>query len=337
MRFTPTRCPYSDCPSRETGRFRWHRRGTFLRKCDGRRVQRFYCHLCRRRFSTQTFRLDYRLHKPALTRRLFVDFVGKVTHRQSARQLGCSRSTVAHRLLLVGRHCRDFHLDRLERALRGGRALSGCFQLDELETFEHNRRLAPVTVPVLIEQSTFFVLAADAAPLPARGRLSPENRRKKALREKRHGKRRSGSRAAVTRAFALLARFHRRSEPVVVRTDRKHTYRAILRRLFGDRLDHSRFSSKRKRNYGSPLFAIDHTLAMLRDGVSRLVRRSWAAAKQRQRLLLHLWIWIAYRNYVRGITNAAPRITSAMALGVSERKLRTAEVLAWRICSRPAS
>jgi hypothetical protein len=85
------------------------------------------------------------------------------------------------------------------------------------------------------------------------------------------------------------------------------------------------------RNYSNPLFPINHTLAMMRDGVSRLVRRSWAAAKLRERLELHLWIWVAYRNYVRAITNEARHVTSAMALGIDSGKWKRREMLAWRV------
>ncbi|MBL7008437.1 MAG: hypothetical protein ISR76_05525, partial [Planctomycetes bacterium] len=71
--------------------------------------------------------------------------------------------------------------------------------------------------------------------------------------------------------------------------------------------------------------------AMMRDGVSRLVRRSWAASKRRERLEQHLWIWLVYRNYLRGVTNEAPRVTPAMAVGVDDRKRTRTELLRWRL------
>ena len=92
-----------------------------------------------------------------------------------------------------------------------------------------------------------------------------------------------------------------------------------------------RYSSRAKRDRGNPLFPINHTLAMLRDGVSRLVRRSWAASKRRSKLELHLWIWACWRNYVRGITNKARHVTPAMAAGLERRPFRKDELLAWRV------
>ena len=81
-----------------------------------------------------------------------------------------------------------------------------------------------------------------------------------------------------------------------------------------------------RRDRANPLFAINHTLAMLRDGVSRLVRRSWAASKRSRKLQLHLWIWACWRNYVRGITNRAPRVTPAMVASLERRPIRPAHL-----------
>jgi len=330
MRFEPTRCPLPGCPSLRTGHRRWCFKGRYRRACDGRSVQRFLCLECHRTFSVQTFRVDYRLRRPDLTHSLFGPLVSKVTHRQAARVLGCDRKTVAHRLQLLGEHCRSFHFWRLERA-RGQRGLTGIFQLDELETFEHSRRLAPVTLPVLIERKSYFVMDLQSAPLPCRGRLSKADRERKAEREKANGSRRSGSRVAVDRCLETLERFHAERAVVRVHTDRKSSYRCLLARRFGERLDHGRHDSRAKRDYRNPLFPINHTLAMMRDGISRLVRRSWAASKLRERLERHAWIWAVWRNYVRGITNLAPRTSPAMAIGVESRPWTMARVCAWRV------
>jgi len=115
MRFAPRFCPRPLCPSARSRHFRWRRKGYFCRQCDGRFVQRFLCLECRRFFSIQSFRLDYRLRKPHLHLTLFRDFVSKTTMRQSARTLGCTRRTVAHRLKLLGEHCRAYSRSRFQR------------------------------------------------------------------------------------------------------------------------------------------------------------------------------------------------------------------------------
>jgi transposase-like protein len=174
--FIPTHCPHDDCPSRKDARFRCTRRGRYTRACDRRVVQRFRCKRCGRFFSTQSFRVDYRLRLPLLHLVLVRDFVSKITHRQSARTLGCNRKTVAHRLRLLGRHCRELH----EAILARGTARGGLtFQMDELETFEECRRLQPVTVPILVEHPTRYTVGTSVGTLPARGRRRPREQRRK--------------------------------------------------------------------------------------------------------------------------------------------------------------
>jgi hypothetical protein len=212
---------------------------------------------------------------------------------------------------------------------RGG--IHGPFQLDELETFEHNRRLAPVTVPILIARHSYFVVDLETAPLPCRGGLSPSYRKKKEEREALFGTRHSGSRAAVSKCFETLAMVASPNVPLVLETDRKATYAGIVREQLGEEAVHARTSSKRKRDYWNPLFPINHTLAMARDGISRLVRRTWGTSKLRERLGWHAWIWAVWRNYVRGITNHAPKVTPAMAAGVAGRRWNVARLCAWRV------
>lgn len=334
MRFQPPFCPFAACPAHTQRPFRFRRKGYFTRGCDGRRVARFTCLMCRRSFSTQTFRLDYRLHRPDLWIDVFAGLVSKRTLRQSGRILGCSRKVLAHRLSLFGEHCRALHAEFMQRVrMRGG--MPGVFQLDELETYEHDRRLCPLTVPVLIERRSFFVLGCGVAPLPARGGLTPKKREKKKERERLYGKRRSGSREAVSRVLQMLRDVTPAAWELKLQTDEKLSYAAEASRLFGAKLRHKRYSSRAPRVHGSPLFPINHTLAQMRDTISRLVRRTWAASKKAVYLERHQWIWIAWRNYVRGITNQAWSRTPAMVLGVADWRFTIGELLSRRVfCGR---
>ena len=69
---------------------------------------------------------------------------------------------------------------------------------------------------------------------------------------------------------------------------------------------------------------------MMRDGISRLVRRTWAASKCRERLEQHLWVWICYRNYIRGRTNETPDETPAMWAAVMDQPVDFDELFVWR-------
>lgn len=329
MRFQPPHCPHPECPSRANTTWRCARWGRYRRKCDGREAQRFRCATCRRTFSAQAFRLDYRLHRPRLHLDLWPLLISKVTHRQAARMLRCGRRAIAHRLELLGEHCRAYHLSRLRRLTeRGG--CTGPWQFDELETYEHDRRLRPLTVPVLIHARSYFVVGIDVAPLPCRGGLSARDLRRKLERERLLGPRRSGSRVAVERCLGLLAPLVSGLRPLIV-TDRKKTYPGSLRRVLGPDHRHASSPSTIRRDRRNPLFPVNHTLAQLRDGVSRLVRRTWAASKLGARLMSHLWIWVCWRNYVRDITNEAPGTTPAMVIGAATRPVAREELLSARV------
>jgi len=324
--FAPPHCPHPSCPSRAGAAFLWHRDGFYPRHADGRRVQRFRCRACARRFSTQSFRLDFRHQKPQVNTLVLACLVSKVTHRQTARILQLDRKTVHRRLHLYGCALKDLHQAFLARAASHG-GLFGSFSLDELETYEHNRRLQPLTMPVLIHRPTRFIVHVEVGRLPARGGLAGRDLERKAAQ----GQRPSESRDKVDRCFAVLKRVHAPEELLQLVTDQKKTYPILAKQHFGARIAaHVQESARRARNPANPLFAINHTLATLRDHVSRLVRRTWAASKRGAALERHAWIFVAWKNYARPISNRLRRVSAGMMLGLAKRRLTFADLLRWR-------
>ena len=301
--FQPPFCPRFGCPSTECDiAFRFRRSGSYHRKCDGRWIQRFRCLICHRGFSTQTFKANFRYRKPFLHHALVHALCSKVTRRQAARLFGVNKKTVERRHVRMARVARDFHRARLlECAQRGG--IDGTFQLDELESFEHHRKLKPVTMAVLIERKSYFVVHARAGQLAARGRRTLQQQKRLNEIQSEEGVRRSASRACVRECFESLGGLLSSEIPVRLQTDKKRTYPTECRRATHPRaLIHRTTDSRKRRDYRNLLFPINHTLAMMRDGMSCLVRRSWGAAKTIKGLQRHTWIWMAYRNYVRGVT-----------------------------------
>lgn len=329
--FVPTFCPFPGCrTTHPQDPFQYHRDGTYPRALDGRRVQRFRCRRCRRRFSSQTFRLDYCLKKPRVNELVLACLVSKVTHRQTARILRIDRKTVHRRLSLYGPAMRRWHLGLLRLARKRG-GLRGSFSLDELETYEHDRRLKPLTVPVLIHRATRFLVHVETADLPARGSLRPTDAARKTAQENRGGRRISGSKQAVESCIAALKVCHAPHQFLQLVVDQKKSYPPIIRRHFGNRISALiRESSKTKRNTLNPMFPMNHMLAMLRDQISRLVRRTWAASKRQSALRDHLWTFLAWRNYVRPMFNHTPQRSSAMELGVAARLHSSADLLRWK-------
>ncbi|TAJ07728.1 MAG: hypothetical protein EPO68_16050 [Planctomycetota bacterium] len=163
---------------------------------------------------------------------------------------------------------------------------------------------------------SWFVLDVQVAPLPSRGGLRPKDQERRERMVELEGRRRSGSTEAVGKCFANVAPLLAPGAPGMLRTDQKKTYVRLKQKLLPQQLLHVRISSTEARGLDNPLFRINTTLAMMRDGASRLVRRTWGASKLREQLEKHLWIWVVYRNYVRRMINRSPRTSAASLLGL---------------------
>ena len=101
--------------------------------------------------------------------------------------------------------------------------------------------------------------------------------------------------------------------------------------LFGDRVTHETTSGKLPRTTFNPLFPINTTLAMTRDNLGRLRRKSWLVTKKREYLRSHMNMFLVYRNYLRTRFNRDKEGHSpAVKLGLLLRNLTVAEALGWR-------
>ena len=166
--FQPPRCPNRRCSQHlDPGPKFFARKGFYHPLCRSHRVPRFACKTCGKGFSRQTFRCDYRDHRPSLNASLFTLLASGVGLRHSARVLELSRHCTELKARKIGRHLRRLNLN-----LRGPLPASAKFQFDELETYEGRRNTRPLSVPVLIERDTRYMVWAESAPIRPRGRIS---------------------------------------------------------------------------------------------------------------------------------------------------------------------
>jgi len=330
--FEPPRCPYESCFNHDDPApdFYEHH-GSYKPLCRPRRVPRFRCKRCRRTFSRQTFRADYRDHKPHLNAPLVELLCAGVGFRKAGRLLRLSRRCTELKSRKIARHARG--LDRnLRRAATEARPDPKTLRLhfDEFESYEGRRNTRPVSIAVAIESESRFLLAARAAPIRPRGKMTDQRRAAIAKDEEVYGKRPNRSIAATRAAFRLARDVSPTSERVVLQTDEKTTYQALARAVFGpDRLEHRQTPSVAPRNTSNPLFPINHTEACLRDWIGRLRRESWLVSKRRWFLNWHLRLYAAWHNWVRPRFNYDSQ-SPAQRLGFVRRKLRTTELTGWR-------
>ena len=112
--FEPPRCPNEGCPEFTRPRPRFFvRRGSYRARCRPHPVPRFQCRTCRRGFSRQTFRADYRDRKPHLNVRVIEMLCSGVGFRQTARILGLTRNNLEAKARKISRNA-----GRLDRNLK---------------------------------------------------------------------------------------------------------------------------------------------------------------------------------------------------------------------------
>lgn len=324
--FHPPFCPYRAC-ARHTSPSPGFciRHGTFLPRCRAHTVQRYRCLTCRRTFSRQTFRVDYHDHRPDLNPRLFLELASGLGLRQTARNLGLSLTSTILKFRKLARHLRRLNLN-LRRPLEGS---SARFHLDEFETYEGERNTRPLTVPMLIESESRYILWSESATIRPRGKMTAKRRLALERAEKRHGPRRDLSRRALARTLRRGADLATGLGAIVLETDEKSSYPRLAREALGARrLRHRRTSSKLVRDTFNPLFPINHEEAMARDLMGRLRRESWLVSKKRRFLDLALQVHMAYRNLVRRRFNEDEE-SPAQKLGFVPRRLTAEELLSW--------
>ncbi len=302
----------------------WKSRGSYSVKCRRDPIPRFCCRICKRGFSFQTFRVDYRDHRPHDNPALFLLLTSGIGLRQAGRLLRMNSGTLQRKFRKLGRTLR-----RLNRNLLTNLPEHRTLLLDELETFEHSA-ICPVTVPVVIDRDSKLVLATGAAPIRRVAAKGSKRRRWLERHEAKHGKRRDRSRLCVQLALRRCKELLGERRATLL-TDEKALYGSLKQKLFGDQLAHETVSGKAPRTTWNPLFPINHTEAMLRDNCGRLRRRSWLASKQARYLRRQLDLFAAYRNWCRPRTNHEPQqLAPGVVLRLLQRNLEAQELLAWR-------
>jgi len=296
----------------------------YFPQCRSHGVQRYRCATCRRGFSQQTFRHDYRDHRPKANVPLFFLMTSGVGFRQAGRLLSLDVRAVQQKQKKLARTLGFLH-GNLCQSLPGDRT----WLLDEEETYEC-ASIRPLTMPVLIEQKTWFVVATAVGSIRRLAPAGTARRRRQDREEQQSGPRPDQSSECVRAVLDDLA--HKVPQgSVTLHTDQKASYATLACDVFGERLTHVTTAGTRIRDTHNPLFPINTTLAMTRDNCGRLRRRSWLVSKKAERLQEHLSVFTAYRNYVRRRFNRDEGTeTPASFLELLPRHLRRDEILAWR-------
>lgn len=341
-RFAPPFCPRSDCPQHllhPPRRLACHRFGSYLRS-DGRRVPRYRCSVCRRTFSKQSFAVSYYLKRPALLVPIAAALVNGAAHRQIARLLGCAPSTVTRLSARLGRHGLLLQVLALQHLPDDQEEMV----LDHFESFEGSQD-APIAVATLVGATSWFCYGLEGCTHTRTGRRTPEQERRLATRLQRET--RGGYEGSTARLLSTRVGFCHSAQILHVTADDKPDYaRATQRADLGGRVRLSVFPNPDRGPKGSvrseaarvrdaAMFPNDLLHALLRHSLAHHHRETIAFPRRINAALERLFLFTAWRNFVKGISERrADPTTPAMNKQLTDRPWSWERLLGRRLFPR---
>jgi transposase-like protein len=280
-------CAICESEGRSGSSFR--RNGSFFRTSDRQRIQRYQCRLCKVTVSPSTFSPwcgQKKRHLNEIVRRMLS---GGTSLNETAAILEINRKTVARKLEALGHHAAS-ELDRINRT-RHNR--SRVIEFDDLETFEHTK-CKPLSVTIAVESRTRRILGIEVSSMPARGMLVEKARK--------YGRREDTRAAARRRLFSSIREMVH--EDAVIKSDANPHYPPDVKRHF-PKANHVVYLGRKASSGGQgelkkgkfdPIFSLNHTCAMARYKLARLIRKTWCTTKRADRLWLHLMIFALRHN-----------------------------------------
>ena len=263
--------------------------GSYKRSSDGQTIQRYYCRVCRSTYSAATLSPLKWQKKRQINHPLMELLSANVTLSAAARILRVNPKTVAKKLIFLGSLCNK----RNQHAAIHYRAVDHI-QFDELQTIEHTK-LKPLSVAMAVSKKERKILGFRVSSMPATGHLAKMSRKK-------YGHRPDHRKAGMLDLFKELSGFL--SPTVSMSSDECSFYSGVVNRHF-PLATYSQYCEKKSAVSGQgelkkigfdPIFSINHTFAMLRANISRLIRKTWNTTKKVSCLICHLHIYMWMHN-----------------------------------------
>lgn len=209
--------------------------------------------------------------------------------RRVSIDLQVNRKTVVRKFLFLAQWAKAL-IPTLNRQY----APSETIEFDELETFEHTK-CKPLSVPMAVDSKSRRVLDFRVAEMPAKGPLSHISRKK-------YGRRRDERRNKRKELYEELKDLI--TADALIKSDENPHYINEIAKEFPS-ATHRRYKGKRGCTTGQgelkkvrfdPLFTLNHTYAMFRANINRLIRKTWCTTKKKERLELHIALYVLRHN-----------------------------------------
>lgn len=278
------------CPVCELSVSECFNHGYFIRKSDGRMLVRYKCRACLKTFSDATTQACYRQKKRRLNPRIYELLCSGVSQRRISRLLHVRRRTVERKLLFLSQRA-SLENRKSFKAFECGEEV----QFDDLETIEHTK-CKPLSVAMAVDKDTRRILGFKVSQMPAKGHLAK-------IARKKYGPRRDKRLQGWNALFSEISG-HINSRALVIRSDENPHYVNLVKKWCpavrhlttpGGRSCVAGQGELKKKGF-DPLFSLNHTFAMLRANINRLIRKTWCTTKRPDRLEAHLELYMNFHN-----------------------------------------
>jgi len=263
--------------------------GSYKRSSDGQSIQRYYCKVCKSTYSSATLSPLKWQKKRQVNHPLMELLSSNVSLSAAARILRVNPKTVAKKLLFLGAICAK----RNQNDVMNYSSVDQI-QFDELQTIEHTK-CKPLSVVMAVSKNERKILGFRVSSMPATGHLAKVSRKK-------YGFRPDHRKAGLSDLFNNLSGFL--SQNITISSDECSFYNGVVRQVFPSAIVTQHTGKKGsvagqgelKKTRFDPIFSINHTFAMLRANVSRLIRKTWNTTKKVSCLICHLNIYVWMHN-----------------------------------------
>ena len=211
--------------------------------------------------------------------------------RRCALILKVDRKTVARRLRFLGERARLSQ----QKYLRGLGEVKHI-EFDDLETIEHTK-CKPLSVAMAVETGSRRILGFTVSEMPAKGLLAAKARAKYGLRKDKRPEGWNDLFRSLQPVVSPGARFLSDQNPYYPMYVKKYFPGAVHTTIQGERGSLGGQGELKKLFY-DPLFSLNHSFAMLRANICRLIRRTWCTTKKRAALEDHIAIYVDFHNRV---------------------------------------
>ena len=300
--FIPPHCPNPECDLYYQAPITsWYRKISPYKTKTFGFVPRFICSSCHRSFSTQTFSIDYYAKKQLPYQTIHNQINAGSGLRNIARNFHVSPRTIRNRINRLARNAILIHETLLHQF-----PLNEDVAADGFESFCVSQYF-PDNYHILVGKDSQFVYRWNYVTLRRKGRMRDDQKKRRAILEKRFRARPKGIETSFGNLMAFLDRITEdRKRPLILYTDEKKDYQRALwrrddlkKRLFNGSWRHHMVNSRDVRNTQNPLFPVNYIDREFRKDMASHARESLQFSRNVNEAMLRMSLYLFDHNYLK--------------------------------------